>query len=127
MSEKVKPWLSDAKVYDWPLLPPAELLVIWTDNRNSMLGYRAAEEIMKRITRAELLLLEREKPSNWRYESDGEIGARTHYAVRDNDAFPLGVERRDFHTAAEAREFITAQPSVCPHNKDWDDCPDCRH
>jgi hypothetical protein len=43
--------------------------------------------------------------SAWRYESDGERGSRTHYAVRDDASAPCGVARFDFRTAKEAREF----------------------
>lgn len=42
----------------------------------------------------------------WRYESDGEQGSRTHYAVRDNAAEPCGEERMDFRTGELARKFV---------------------
>lgn len=42
----------------------------------------------------------------WHYESDGEIGARTHYAVRPDPTKTCGYDRTDFRTATEAREFV---------------------
>lgn len=44
--------------------------------------------------------------SAWRYESDGEIGNRTHYAVRDDASEPCGEARMDFRTAKAARKFV---------------------
>ena len=44
--------------------------------------------------------------SVWHYESDGELGDRTHYAVRDNASAPCGVDRFDFPTAEKARKFV---------------------
>ncbi len=48
----------------------------------------------------------------WHYESDGDRGARTHYAVRFTDQNCEtcgrfhGFERRDFPSAAAALKFI---------------------
>jgi hypothetical protein len=44
--------------------------------------------------------------SAWRYESDGEQGERTHYAIRDNADAPCGVDRVDFDSAEAARKFV---------------------
>lgn len=45
----------------------------------------------------------------WHYESDGDRGARTHYAMRLNPEMPTGHERRDFPTAREAVKFIVRE------------------
>jgi hypothetical protein len=42
----------------------------------------------------------------WRYESDGDVGSRTHYAVRDDASEPCGIARLDFPTAKMARAWI---------------------
>lgn len=47
--------------------------------------------------------------SRWHYESDGPKGARTYYAVRDNEDAPCGVERRDFPNASAAIEFVQTE------------------
>ena len=49
----------------------------------------------------------------WCLESDGSIYARTHYAVRDNPAFPCGVERIDFESrfAAEVALGLRDPPA----------------
>ncbi len=71
----------------------------------------------------------------WHYESDGEKGARTHYAVRDNPAAPCGVERRDFPSARAARAFIATTCGFCgctepPNDNEdpgnWPACPQCK-
>ena len=44
--------------------------------------------------------------SPWRYESDGEIVRRTHYAYRQDESKPCGTDRIDFKTAKQAMEFV---------------------
>ena len=44
--------------------------------------------------------------SPWHYESDGDQGYRTHYAVRDSADAPTGIERIDFKSADLARKFV---------------------
>lgn len=48
----------------------------------------------------------------WRYESDGEIGRRTHYAYRDDASKPCGTDRIDFKTAAQARKFVASSNAL---------------
>jgi|WetSurMetagenome_2_1015567.scaffolds.fasta_scaffold1231717_1 hypothetical protein len=43
--------------------------------------------------------------SPWRYESDGDIGNRTHYCVRTDITKPFGVDRLDFKTKKQAVDF----------------------
>jgi prefoldin subunit 5 len=42
----------------------------------------------------------------WHYESDGEPGVRTHYAVRIHSGMPCGVERCEFPSRAVAEKFL---------------------
>ena len=42
----------------------------------------------------------------WIAESDGEAYDRTYYAVRDSADAPCGVERLDFKSKEEARQFV---------------------
>lgn len=64
--------------------------------------------------------------TTWFYESDGEQGNRTHYAVRDNPDAPCGVERRDFKTAAQARRFVADANTRCPECEAYDRIHDQR-
>jgi len=43
---------------------------------------------------------------NWYYESDGDIGHRTHYAIRDNSSKPCGTERFEFRSKKAAQDFV---------------------
>jgi hypothetical protein len=45
---KVSPWLDNTPTPDMPTLTDAELVAVWTTNRNNMLGAMAADEGMKR-------------------------------------------------------------------------------
>lgn len=49
----------------------------------------------------------------WRYESDGDVGSRTHYLVRENPDAPCGVERKDYNSKAEALEALKRIPPPC--------------
>ena len=53
--------------------------------------------------------------NRWYYESDGEVGARTHYAVCEDGFALCGIQRKDFDSAKEARAFIAA---MVPWNPD---------
>jgi hypothetical protein len=53
----VKPWLDDKPAPDVQLLTTLELLRVWTDNRNGMLGRCAADEVCKRLKRDEQINL----------------------------------------------------------------------
>lgn len=46
----------------------------------------------------------------WRYESDGEIGQRTHYAVRYTEEGD--EERIDFPDARKARAFVADSNAI---------------
>lgn len=47
--------------------------------------------------------------NRWQYESDGNVGHRTHYAWRWEDDGVNDVERIDFVNAKEAREYVARQ------------------
>jgi hypothetical protein len=44
--------------------------------------------------------------SCWHYESDGDSGDRTYYAVRDSADSPCGIVRIDFDSDDKARKFV---------------------
>lgn len=44
--------------------------------------------------------------SAWHYESDGDKGNKTHYAVRDDPTTPTGIDRIDFATEDKAKKFV---------------------
>jgi hypothetical protein len=45
----VKPWLDDKPAPDVTRLTQDELLDLWVSNRNSLIGFMAADEAMKRL------------------------------------------------------------------------------
>jgi len=59
MSQKPKTWLDPShQVPDLTTTPSEGLFVVWQANRNSSLGTLAADEVMRRIVRGELVLME---------------------------------------------------------------------
>jgi len=60
MTKTVSPWLDDTiQTPDWPTVTPEELFAVWNVNRNSSVGSLAAEEVMRRIMRGDLVLTEK--------------------------------------------------------------------
>ena len=61
-AQKVRSWLDDSITPDYAKLSAEELLALWRNNRNSTTGGMAADEILRRVLRAQLVLMEPETP-----------------------------------------------------------------
>lgn len=64
MTIKARSWLDDSVTPDVAALSAQELMVVWQTNRNSRMGGIAADEILRRVMRSQLLLLSPEEVTN---------------------------------------------------------------
>lgn len=58
MTSKVRSWLDDSVSPNYAKLTAQELLEVWKTNRNSTTGGMAADEILRRVLRSQLVMLE---------------------------------------------------------------------